>query len=79
VESLSIIEDFNVVGNILFGFVPCRIDGPVDPLVFQGCKKGFGERIVVTTSGAAQRLPDVQRGKFRGEFRRGVLGAMPLS
>jgi hypothetical protein len=26
VESLSIIEDFNIVGNILFGFIPGRID-----------------------------------------------------
>ena len=49
------------------------------PARFEGGKKRFGERIVVTTSGAAQRLPDVQQGKFRGEFRRGVLGAMPLS
>jgi hypothetical protein len=68
VESLPIIEDFNIVGNILFRFVPGGIDGAMHPLILNGCEKGFGQRIIVATSGAAQRLPQVQRGEFRTEF-----------
>jgi hypothetical protein len=68
VEPSPIIEDFNVVGNILFGFVPCRINGAVHPLILQDRKKGFGQRIIVTAPGAAQGLPHVQCSEFQTEF-----------
>jgi hypothetical protein len=45
-----------------------RIDGAMHPLVFESREKGFGQRIVVTTPGAAQGLPHMQRGECRGEF-----------
>jgi hypothetical protein len=68
VESVPIIEYFNIVGNILFRFILGRIDGAVHPLIFKGGEKGFGQRIIVTTPGAAQGLPQLQRGEFRSEF-----------
>jgi hypothetical protein len=40
----------------------------VHPLVFERREKGFGQSIVVATSGAAQGLPHVQCGKYCGEF-----------
>jgi hypothetical protein len=49
-------------------FLSSRINGAVHQLIFKGCEKGFGQRIIVTTPGAAQGLPHVQRGEFRGEF-----------
>jgi hypothetical protein len=68
VEPLPIIEDFNIVGNILFRFAPGGINGTVHPLVFERREKGFGQSIVVATSGAAQGLPHLQRSKFPTEF-----------
>jgi hypothetical protein len=69
VESLPIIEYFNIVGNILFRFVLGRIDCAVNSLILEGCEKGFGQRIVITTPGAAQGLPHMQRGELCTEFR----------
>ena len=67
-ESLPIIEDFNIVGNIVCRFTPGRIDGAVHPLIFEGCEKRFGQRIIITTPGATQGLPQVQRGECCTEF-----------
>ena len=49
-ETLSIVAEFDVAGNILSGVFTGRVDGAVDPFDFHGGIEGFGESVVETLS-----------------------------
>src|SRR5689334_12006434 len=56
-------------------FVNCRPWPSVDEFLFQGCEERFGDRVVVTDSGASDRGPYAVGSAEFTEFGAGVLGA----
>jgi hypothetical protein len=75
VETLCIVAEFDVSGNICSGVFPGGVDGAVDPFDFHGGVKGFGEGVVETHSGGPDRSPDVEEAGRGRERRAGILGS----
>jgi hypothetical protein len=48
VETLSIVAEFDIPGNILSGVFTGGVDGTVDPFDFHGGIEGFGESVGVS-------------------------------
>jgi hypothetical protein len=48
VETLSIVAEFDVPGNVFSGVFTGRVDGAVDPFDFHGSVEGFGEGVGVS-------------------------------
>ena len=75
VKTSPIIPEFDVAGNILLGFFPCRVGCPVNALDFERGIEGFCQAIVVAYPGAAHRLADPQPFQDGGELTRRVIAA----
>src|SRR6266480_1807138 len=72
-ETHPIVPELDVPGNILLRFLPCRVDGTVDPLDLHCRIERLGESIVETYPCPANRLPDAQTLKNGSELGRGVI------
>jgi len=79
VKTLPIVEDLDVARNVPLGVPPCRVGGAMDTLVLQRPEKRLGQSIVVTNTGPAKRLPQIEPGEFLGELDACVLRTMPLT
>ena len=67
-ETFGIVSDFDVLSDIPAGMFTGGIDSPVDELVLQGTEERLGHGIIITDSGAADRLTQVERSKGGGEL-----------
>ncbi len=77
VESLAIVEDFDVFGNGLAGLVSGWEDGAVDEFVLQRGEEGFRQCVVPADAGAADRPGDAlgrRRGRGTGYWCIGCRG-----
>lgn len=75
-ETLSVVVEFDVAGDVCSGVFVGGVDGVVSAFDFHGSVEGFGEGVVEAHSGGADGSPDVQvigRGR---EGRAGVVGAV---
>src|ERR1700683_2446928 len=68
-----IIAKFDPARNIFPRFLARGVRGPVDQFDFQGAVHRFGERVVVTDSGPADRLAYSQLAQLGSEVSRGVI------
>jgi hypothetical protein len=75
VDTLSIVAEFDVAGNVFSGVFAGGVDGSVDSFDFHGGVEGFGEGVVVAYSGGADGSSDVEVVGCGREGRAGILGA----
>jgi hypothetical protein len=74
-ETHPIVPELDVPGNILLRFLPCRVDGTVDPLDLHCRIERLGESVIEAYPCPANRLPDAQTLKNGSELGRGVIAA----
>jgi hypothetical protein len=83
VETVFIIEAFDIFDNLLSGLPACDEGHTVEPFVLQCAEEGFRHRIVPAHSGAPDGLPHVQANEFLGEVIgrviRAAVGVKPSS
>jgi hypothetical protein len=75
VETLSIVAEFDVPGNILSGVFAGGVDGAVDSFNFHGGVEGFSESVVETHAGGPDRPSDVEQVRRGSKGSAGILGA----
>ena len=73
VNSSLIVEQFDVAGNVLLRFLPCRIHDVMHSLVLQAGEKRFRQRIIPTLTGPPDRMPQPKPNQGRPIFGRRVL------
>jgi len=82
-ETLCIVAEFDVPGNVCAGVFSGRVAGAVDSLDLHGGVERFGEGVIETHSGGTDRLLDVEQAGHDRERFAGVLcsaiGAKPNS
>ena len=74
-ETLPIIEEFDVPRNSFAGVFVGREGSAVDKFGLERGVEGFGHGIVIASSGTAQRGSDTEASKVATEFAGGVLTA----
>ena len=72
-ETLPIIADLDVPGNVLPCFLSRRVRGSIHPLDLNRRVKRFRQRIIETDPGTPDRLADPQVLEHAGELGRGVI------
>jgi len=75
VETLSIVAEFDVPGNVFPGVFAGGVDGAVDSFDFDGGVERLGESVVEAHSGGADRPSNVEEVGGGREGRVGVLCA----
>jgi hypothetical protein len=75
VETLSIIAEFDVPGNVFPGVFAGGVDGTVDPFDFDSGVERLGESVVEAHSGGPDRPLNVEEVGDGREGRAGVLRA----
>jgi hypothetical protein len=61
VETLSIVAEFDVPGNVCAGVFAGGVDGPVDSFDFHSSVERFGKGVVETHSGSPDGSSDVEQ------------------
>ncbi|HSL09340.1 MAG TPA: hypothetical protein VK887_15395, partial [Pseudonocardiaceae bacterium] len=83
VETLSIVAEFDVPGNVFPGVFAGGVDGTVDPFDFDSGVERLGESVVEAHSGGPDRPLNVEEVGGGREGRAGVLcaaiGVKPIS